>query len=691
MDEAVKALTQHPDRFSGLGFVFSPEDPYCGIDLDNCRDPQTGKIKLWASEILHAIDSYAEVSPSGTGVKIWAKATLPSAVKAHVDHNGHPVPPISGKPSPRADGAVEIYSSGRYFTVTGQHLNGEFRDVEDCQSAISALYDRLRYSSSQSSPFAGNNGPRIPEQIEPGNRHNLLMSLAASMRANGLGEIEIMYAVSGTNKARCNPPKEEKELASIVQWACSKPAGKSIRVPESMGTVQERPTEAENVKRQPLEREQPDDLEQELNLPDLYDPSQTKPNDIAQQILVSHKIIGNSGGMLWEYNGRWWEVITKDDVASHAMRLDTHAATKRARRTEVVSYVLDATRRRNIQWRQISDLEVPVWNGVVNVESCRVRPHKHSDYLEAVIPHEYDPSQRCHKWIAALERWFQGDRDAEAKMDAIQEYFGYCLLPHAKFKKALMLYGESNTGKSQVAHVLRALVGSQNTCSLSTEQMADERKRAGIVGKMLNVLTELPADAMIADGGFKQLVANDEPVAIDPKYLAPFTYVPFCKHIIATNTLPAINDHTRATYNRLLLIKFNQVIPPEERDPSLKDKLLTELPGILAWAIEGAERLIQKRGEFTEIAESEEEITEYREQQNPVFSFIAERCDRSEDPEAIMLASEFAEKFSLWSRKSYEVRRVVQMLRSAGERVAKVKVRSPYRDKTCVYGLLWKS
>ena len=80
---------------------------------------------------------------------------------------------------------------------------------------------------------------------------------------------------------------------------------------------------------------------------------------------------------------------------------------------------------------------------------------------------------------------------------------------------------------------------------------------------------------------------------IDPKYVRQFTYTPIAKHIIATNKLPQINDQTKATYGRLLVVPFRNVIPKEEWDRQLIDKLKAEIPGIVAWAMEGARALIR--------------------------------------------------------------------------------------------------
>ncbi len=104
IDQALAAAQRH--NFAGIGFVFTAEDPYTGIDLDKCRDPETGELADWATEIVRMFpDAYLEASPSGTGVHIITRGVAP--------HNGK----VSYK-----DGAVEIYDRARYFTVSGVAL-----------------------------------------------------------------------------------------------------------------------------------------------------------------------------------------------------------------------------------------------------------------------------------------------------------------------------------------------------------------------------------------------------------------------------------------------------------------------------------------------------------------------------------------------------------------------------------------
>ncbi|MEO5345840.1 MAG: hypothetical protein H7834_05610 [Magnetococcus sp. YQC-9] len=100
-DQAVEAVDQF--GLAGIGFVFTNEDEYCGIDLDNCRNPETGEIDQWAKEICEKFTCYTEVSASETGLHILCRAKLPRG-------------------SGNRKGVVEIYDHARFFVVTGMAM-----------------------------------------------------------------------------------------------------------------------------------------------------------------------------------------------------------------------------------------------------------------------------------------------------------------------------------------------------------------------------------------------------------------------------------------------------------------------------------------------------------------------------------------------------------------------------------------
>jgi Protein of unknown function (DUF3987) len=92
------------NKYDGIGLVITP--PYIGIDLDNCRDAETGVTQPWALEVIKELNSYTELSPSKRGYHVWVRGVMP------------------GDGSGKKNGPIEMYGRDRYFTVTGEHVEG---------------------------------------------------------------------------------------------------------------------------------------------------------------------------------------------------------------------------------------------------------------------------------------------------------------------------------------------------------------------------------------------------------------------------------------------------------------------------------------------------------------------------------------------------------------------------------------
>jgi putative DNA primase/helicase len=117
--EAVLAARR--DRsIAGVGFVFTQGGGYVGVDLDKCRHAQTGALEPWAADVVAALDSYTEVSPSGTGVHVLVRGSLPAGGNRK--------------------GRVEMYGEGRYFTVTGAPLDGAPLGIAERTPQLAAVH-----------------------------------------------------------------------------------------------------------------------------------------------------------------------------------------------------------------------------------------------------------------------------------------------------------------------------------------------------------------------------------------------------------------------------------------------------------------------------------------------------------------------------------------------------------------------
>lgn len=200
-------------NYSGIGYVFAADDPYCGIDLDRCRDPKTGTIEPWAQTIIEQCASFSEVSPSGTGVKIFCRGKLPSR---------------TGKRHDLGDGKrIELYDHGRYFAVTGHVLPG-YSELRECQQIIDALWAKYfsprNKSNGDGQPAHHHNGhthdaiercrryiAKMPPAIEGQSGHNQTFAVACEPFKFGLSDTDAAAVLAEYNQ-RCQPPWNESDL-----------------------------------------------------------------------------------------------------------------------------------------------------------------------------------------------------------------------------------------------------------------------------------------------------------------------------------------------------------------------------------------------------------------------------------------------------------------------------------------------
>ncbi|WEL30160.1 phage NrS-1 polymerase family protein [Haloferax volcanii] len=125
----------------GVGFVFSTEDPYVGVDLDKCRTRETGETEAWATEIIDQLASYTEISPSGTGYHIIVRGSLP--------------------PGGNRTGNLELYEHARFFTMTGDHVDETPTTVADRTDELTAIHGAYFETQHTQSGTQTSNTPNI--------------------------------------------------------------------------------------------------------------------------------------------------------------------------------------------------------------------------------------------------------------------------------------------------------------------------------------------------------------------------------------------------------------------------------------------------------------------------------------------------------------------------------------------------
>ncbi len=216
--------------------------------------------------------------------------------------------------------------------------------------------------------------------------------------------------------------------------------------------------------------------------------------------------------------------------------------------------------------------------------------------------------------------------DAEA-IATLQEWFGYHLTPDTRQQKIAAIIGPKRSGKGTISRILKSMIGPSNVGGPTFSSLATNFGLAPLIGKPCAIIP----DARVSGRSDRALIverllaiSGEDHLTIDRKHLPSWEGKLPTRLTIISNELPRLSDSSGALAGRLIILRLTRSFYGNE-DERLTDLLLSELPGILLWAIEGWARL-RDRGRFVQ-PESGRELVEMMEDlSSPVGLFLSERC-----------------------------------------------------------------
>jgi len=332
--------------------------------------------------------------------------------------------------------------------------------------------------------------------------------------------------------------------------------------------------------------------------------------------------VPNDSTYLYRERG-YWETIQSEYLEALAMEWLTKDRQVRVGRcTEI---------RRLVQLkclipldRELNELNgyVNLQNGMLHVESRKLHSHDKEHLSTIQLPVKYNEKASCPRWHQFLDEVFEAD---EERIQLIQEFMGYSLVPDTRYEKALLGVGEGANGKSTLLGVWEHMIGRGNFCSVTLGNLQNEFHRVKLHGKLLNVAAEVTHTTLEQVDYFKRIVTGDTMDAAH-KHKPVFEFRPFARLVFAMNRMPRIKDTSHGFYRRLLILPFDRVFKKEEQDRQLLKKLIQEIDGIFQWALKGLERLYGDDG-FTEPKVVREALAAYERINNPVVAFIEDCCN----------------------------------------------------------------
>lgn len=290
---------------------------------------------------------------------------------------------------------------------------------------------------------------------------------------------------------------------------------------------------------------------------------------------------------------------------------------------------------------QIRDHEAPFWltsefahiptaeliackNGLLDLSDRTLIPHTPYFFNVNALPFDYDPD------APEPERWRKFQRelwpdDKQARL-CLQEIFGYMLTADTSQQKLFLLVGPKRSGKGTIARVLTGLLGKANVAGPTLASLGTDFGLWPLIDKRVAIISDARMGSTDAHAVAEHLLAisGEDLRTVNRKYQTAWSGRLGVRFLICTNELPRITDASGALASRFVPLTLRESFYDKE-DLQLTDKLLSELPGILNWSLDGLDRL-RKRGYFVLPESSLEAMRMLEDLASPMRAFVREWC-----------------------------------------------------------------
>lgn len=664
------------EQYDGIGFFF--KYPYFGIDIDDVRteidryindDTEDNII----SEFVDLMGSYSEISTSGNGIHIIAKGELP-------------------KDGSRK-GNVEMYSSGRFFIMTGNKI-GPYHSIVDDSDYGKINYLHSKYIASNEVSTVQNNSIneskgndlskddviRIASNSKNGMRFKLFMDGGWEQFYDSQSEADMAFAndlAFWTNRNFSLMDTIFRE-SSLYREKYERKTGDSTY---GSITLNKAISECTNVFN-------PQPQDSEFNLYVLDDSTKK-----VEKKFYSYDDTGNAARFTdafgevvrysyirknwYFYNGKIWEldnegkvkklvdkilvkmkrepVYVSDDVTEEDAQKALQKHIKYSRGSNGKTNMIKESQHLLPINSDAFDNDhhlLNVQNGYINLKTGALNDHDRNKYFTKISNIEYTDKIDCPQWDDFLMQIFNNDRPL---INYIQRAVGYSLSGSTEEQMMFILHGNGRNGKSVFLDIITEMLGNYTTNiqpqTLMVKPMSGSANSdiARLQGARLVTTTE-PNDGMRFDEGLVKQVTGGDKVTARFLYGDEFDYDPEFKLWMATNHKPIIRGTDDGIWRRMAIIPFSVQIPEHKVDKQLKYKLRGEMTAILNWAVEGYQEW-QRIG-LNEPNVIKQQRGDYRKEMDPVELFIEECCIRKQGERE--KASDLYRIYKSWAQENQQ-------------------------------------
>ena len=266
-------------------------------------------------------------------------------------------------------------------------------------------------------------------------------------------------------------------------------------------------------------------------------------------------------------------------------------------------------------------------NGLLDMTTRKLYPATPKFFTRTALDAKYDPAATCPQFLTFLFQVL----DDEDLIRLMRQWFGYLITSDISIQSLLYMQGVPRSGKGTTARVIDALVGKRNVCSHTINDLAGNFGREGLIGKSLLKFTDMNTGvswiALNQAVSIVNAITGQDPLHIERKFKGPLELDLIAHVIFIGNTYPDFGEHTAAIGERMKVIPFRRSFSVDERDPTLSKKLLTELSGILNFALDGLDDLRKSGDKFLICEKSEEAKRQILNSGNSVRAFGNDECE----------------------------------------------------------------
>lgn len=600
--EAVAADLLSAGQKGGIGLMLagSGAERLGGIDLDSCIDLLTGQIEPWAAEIIDRFASYAEISPSGAGVKVFftyaADDLEPLRAIMETQH--------SKSWSRGSHCEIALHLGNRYFTVTGQRLDHAPATIQPVDRAA------LTWLIEDAGPRFKGDAPKSAPKDE--SRSGRAFRVAGECRRAGM-DLDGFRA-------------ELSKDSDLAEWA--KDARQVQRAWANTGGLE-------------VESSDFDDLPEDINGFPMTEDGVARAFAAAN---ADRLRFCHSSGRWHVWTGTHWrkeETKLAFNWAREICRARAAADQRSSAAKALAKAATAAAVERFAQADRAFAVTAEAWDrnlwllgtpgGTVDLRTGELRPARQTDMITKVtaaapVPLDsFDPARDCPRWLAFLDQATGSDA---AAIRFIQQWAGYSLTGDTREEALLFVHGPGGSGKSTAINTLGALMADY-AVAVDTETITAQKHArhsteiARLHGARMAYGSETEAGRAWAENRIKQLTGGDVMTA---RFMRQddFSFKPQLKLVIVGNNKPAFSNVDGAIKRRFNVMPFDR--KPAAPDFGLKGALEAELSGILSWAVQGC--LDWQRNGLIRPAVMVETTEAYFEEQDTFANWIADRCIR---------------------------------------------------------------